>query len=246
MKKDCNNSKFRKHGILFSILGQKRKRHAVHRSYSGMHSCQCERLVCLRDPETTCTTAFMVLMKTFHFMKNLPSFQHLPVNDHLILLHNHWVPLFILGLAQEGFSFEVQDFLAASILRNILLNSPERNHRYLPTLAEVNNLKSFLKTLWSLDPSIKEYVYIKGAILFNPGVPGLQSSAVIAEHHEELERALLPVNVTGHPRDQHRFTDILTTASSLQTEAQSLVTELFIRPITGQIHLQQLFNDVSQ
>ncbi|XP_073714330.1 nuclear receptor subfamily 0, group B, member 2b [Misgurnus anguillicaudatus] len=145
----------------------------------------------------------MVLMKTFHFMKSLPSFQHLPVNDRLILLHNRWVPLFILGLAQERFSFEVWDFPAASILRNILLNSPERNHRYLPTLAEVSKLKSFLNTLWSLDPSLKEYAYIKGAILFNPGVLGCRP-------------------------------------------ARSLLTNLFIRPITGQTHLQELFNDVSE
>ncbi|KAK7124684.1 hypothetical protein R3I94_018913 [Phoxinus phoxinus] len=230
-------------GILFSILS--RKRDFVHFSYPETHRCHCERLVCLKNPHTTCHAAFGVLVKTIYFLKSLPSFQNLPLNDRLVLLQNRWVPLFLLGLAQEHMTFEVWEFPASSILRNILINGQQKSHDCPPTLAEVDKLKMFLNKVWCLDLSLKEFAYLKGAILFSQDVPGLKSWAVIAGLQEEAQRALHRLIICHHhPRDRHTFMDMLFTASTLQMEARSLVTELFFRPITGQTDLQELFNEI--
>lgn len=165
MKKYVN--KQHPHGILFSILS--RKRDFAQFSYPETHRCHCERLVCLKNPHTTCHAAFGVLVKTIHFLKSLPPFQNLPLNDRLVLLQNRWVPLFILGLAQEHMTFEVWDLPASSILRNILMNGQQKLDDCPSTLAEVDKLKMFLNKVWSLDLSLNEYAYLKGAILFSQG-----------------------------------------------------------------------------
>lgn len=105
-------------------------------------------------------------------MKNLPAFNQLPLNDQFLLLKNCWAPLLILGLAQEHVDFEVADTPADSMLKKILLNgqeSPEME-REQPTMAGVSKLRSCLKKFWSLDLSPKEYAYLKGTTMFNPGM----------------------------------------------------------------------------
>ncbi|KAK2887285.1 hypothetical protein QQF64_013683 [Cirrhinus molitorella] len=231
------------HGILFSILNHKCD--FVHVSYPKTHSCHCKRLVCLRNPEITCRAAFGVLIKTINFMKSLPSFQNLLLSDRLILVQNRWVPLFILGLAQEQVNFEVWDFPAASILRNILMNGQQNSDNCPPTLAEVHKLKTFLHKVWSLDLSLKEYSFLKSAILFSQDPPGLRSSAVMAGLQQEAQRALQMLILSHpHPRDHCTFMDMLFMASALQMEAQSLVTELFFRPIAGQMDFHELLYEM--
>ncbi|KAL0165809.1 hypothetical protein M9458_037653, partial [Cirrhinus mrigala] len=152
-------------GILFSILTHKCD--FAHLSYPKTRGCHCKRLVYLRNPEITCRAAFGVLIKTINFMKSLPAFQNLPLNDQLVLVQNRWVLLFILGLAQEQVTFEVRDVPATSILRNVLMNGHQKSDDCLPTLAEVHKLKTFLHKVWCLDLSLKEYSCLKAAILFS-------------------------------------------------------------------------------
>lgn len=104
-------------------------------------------------------------------MKNLPAFNQMPQKDQFSLLRSCWAPLFILGLAQERVEFEVTDTPADSMLKKILLNRQERyeTEREQPTMAGVSKLQSCLKKFWSLDLSPKEYAYLKGITIFNPG-----------------------------------------------------------------------------
>lgn len=58
----------------------------------------------------------------------------------------------------------------SSILRQILLGPGlTEKEADQPTLAGVNRLRACLRQLWNLDLSPKEYAYLKGALLFNPG-----------------------------------------------------------------------------
>ncbi|KAF4100110.1 hypothetical protein G5714_018306 [Onychostoma macrolepis] len=233
----------RPRGILFSILN--RECDFAHFGYPDTRSCHCKRLVCLRNPETTCRVAFGVLIKTIHFMKSLPSFQTLALRDRLVLVEKRWVPLFLLGLAQEHVTFEVRAVPAANILRNILMNGRQKSDDCPPTLAGAHKLKTFLNKVWSLDLSLKEYSCLKGAILFSQDAAGLRSSAVMAGLQEEAQRALHMLILSHpHPTDHRTFTDMLFMASALQMEAQSLVTELFFRPIAGQMDLHKLLHEM--
>lgn len=163
--------------ILFNILSQMdtSKRSQDILSYSSIpHRCNCEqrRTVCLKDPSEICKDTSAVLVKTIQFMKNLPAFNQMPPNDQFSLLKSCWAPLFILGLAQEHVDFEVKDTPADSMLKKILLNrqSSPGMEREQPTMAGVSKLKSCLKKFWSLDLSPKEYAYLKGTAIFNPGM----------------------------------------------------------------------------
>lgn len=163
--------------ILYNILSQMDNSKPSHNSFnynSVPHRCNCDlrRTVCLKRPSEICKEASAVLVKTIHFMKNLPAFNQLPLSDQLSLLKSCWAPLFILGLAQEHVVFEVTDTPADSMLKKILLNhqeSPEME-REQPTMAGVSKLKSCLRKFWNLDLSPKEYAYLKGTTIFNPGV----------------------------------------------------------------------------
>lgn len=162
--------------ILYNILSQMESRDP--RQSNRKHGwrprgCACDRRqrVCLKRPSHACQQASVVLLKTVHFMRNLPAFNQLPPNDQVSLLHRCWPPLLILGLAQEGVSFEVTDRPADSLLKKILLNGQESldREREQPTMAGVSKLKSCLKRFASLDLSPKEYAYLKGTMIFNPG-----------------------------------------------------------------------------
>lgn len=86
------------------------------------------------------------------------------------MLRHCWVPVFVLGLAQEKIVFEVTDVPNSSILRKILLGPGlTEKEADRPTLAGVHKLRTCLHHLWNLDLSPKEYAYLKGALLFNPG-----------------------------------------------------------------------------
>lgn len=177
----CFSEKVRQpNAILFNILSRQNTNRCTSRDSlnygTAAHGCHCEpqRMVCLESPAETCQLASGVLVKTIHFMKSLPSFQQLPDKDQLSLLKGCWVPLFVLGLAQEGVNFEVTDTPAVSMLKRILLNGqrprgPADVERAQPTMAGVHKLKTCLNKFWSLDLSPKEYAYLKGTMLFNPG-----------------------------------------------------------------------------
>lgn len=163
--------------ILYNILSQmdNSKPNQNCLNYNSIpHRCNCElrRTVCLKRPSEVCKEASAVLVKTVHFMKNLPAFNQMPPNDQFILLKSCWAPLFILGLAQEQVNFEVTDTPADSMLKRILLNRQESPdmERKQPTMSGVSKLRSCLKKFWSLDLSPKEYAYLKGTTIFNPGM----------------------------------------------------------------------------
>ncbi|XP_059411421.1 nuclear receptor subfamily 0, group B, member 2b [Carassius carassius] len=220
-------------GLLFSILNRECD------GYPDTRGCHCQRLVCLRNPETTCRVAFGVLIRTIHFMKSLPSFRKLALRDRLVLVEKRWVALFLLGLAQEHVTFEVRVVPAASILRNILMSGRQKSDECRPTLGGVQKLKTFLNKVWSLDLSLREFAGLKGAVLFSPDAAGPRSSEEMAGLQEEAQRAL-----HTWPTDQRSLTHLLFMASALRAEAQSLVTELFFRPIAGQMDLHKLLHEM--
>ncbi|XP_042151429.1 nuclear receptor subfamily 0 group B member 2 isoform X1 [Oncorhynchus tshawytscha] len=275
MKSTCHCSGYREqqhqpHTILYNILSRADSNYSNNDSlinnnqvnqynYNKMmpHNCHCKRqqVVCLKNPEGTCQMTSDVLVKTICFMKSLPSFSQLPVEDQLSLLRYCWVPLFSLGLAQERTVFEVKDVPQASMLRRILLNGQgpqseeeqeveDEGKRLLPTLAGVHKLRSCLNRLWTLDLSPKEYAYLKGAMLFNPDVPGLRTTVFINSLQQQAQRALQEVVLTLHPGDLGRFSCILLSTSDLQTVTQSLITELFFRPVIGQADLFNLLREM--
>ncbi|XP_043972414.1 nuclear receptor subfamily 0 group B member 2a [Gambusia affinis] len=249
---DCSNSGDRLlNPILYNILSQMDKggpsQDTFHHS-SAPHRCNCEvrRTVCLVRPSEVCKEASAVLVKTVHFMRNLPAFKQLPPGDQYALLKSCWAPLFILGLAQEHVNFDVTDVPADSMLKKILLNrqeSPE-TEREQPTMAGVSKLRCCLKKFWSLDLSPKEYAYLKGTTIFNPDVPELQAGLFVEGLQQEAQHALSEVVQLLHPGHQERFARILLTASMLQGITPSLITELFFRPVIGQANLLELLVDM--
>ncbi|XP_032391637.1 nuclear receptor subfamily 0 group B member 2 [Etheostoma spectabile] len=207
------------------------------------YNCHCEqrRTVCLKDPKATGQVAAGVLEKTICFVKSLPSFSQLPSQDQSSLLRHCWVPLLVLGLAQEKIVFEVTDVPNSSILRQILLGSGLTGKEAdLPTLAGVHKLRSCLYQLWNLDLSPKEYAYLKGALLFNPAVHGLSALLSVEGLQQEAQRALREAVHLLHPEDPTRLSHVLLAAYSVQTIKHSMVTELFFKPVIGNSNVLNL------
>lgn len=146
-------------------------------------ACSCgstRRRGVLRSPQVTCKAASAVLVKTLRFVKNVPCFRELPDDDQLMLIRSGWAPLLVLGLAQDRVDFETTETVEPSMLQRILTGAPERQgeaHGCQPgrgagggvSVLDIEAIKAFLKKCWSVDISTKEYAYLKGAVLFNPG-----------------------------------------------------------------------------
>ncbi|XP_044527310.1 LOW QUALITY PROTEIN: nuclear receptor subfamily 0 group B member 2 [Gracilinanus agilis] len=227
------------HAILYSLLSRSR-------GPSPHAHCLCarSRTVCLRAPQHTCLAAAGVLAKTVAFLRNLPSFGLLPPGDQRLLLANCWAPLFLLGLAQDSVTFEVTEMPAPSMLKKILLEerSPEPQ-RPQPTLAGVHRLQCCLHTFWSMDLSPKEYAYLRGAILFNPDTPGLQTASYIKGLHREAEQALQEALALHHPVDRGCFARILLVASTLKSIPPALLSSLFFHPMFGDADITSFIVD---
>ncbi|KAE8282334.1 Nuclear receptor subfamily 0 group B member 2 [Larimichthys crocea] len=237
------------HTILYNILSGKESGYLNTKlnHHATAHNCHCEqrRTVCLKYPKATCQVASSVLVKTICFVRSLPSFSQLPSGDQSLLLRHCWVPLFLLGLAQEKIVFEVTDEPNSSILRQILLG-PQLTERKddRPTLAGVHKLRTCLHHIWDLDLSPKEYAYLKGALLFNPAVHGLSALLLIEGLQQEAQKALQEVIHGRHPEDTVFFGHVLLAASTIQTVSHSLVTELFFKPVIGNTNMLHLLTDM--
>lgn len=172
-------------------------------------SCSTQRRVALKNPQVACKAASAVLVKTLRFVKNVPCFQELPLDEQLVLVRSCWAPLLVLGLAQDRVHFETVETTEPSMLHRILTNKrcdeEQRRRRQLqllretqgeleqscgngngsggggnaklPSAAEIQSIKGFLAKCWSLDISTKEYAYLKGTVLFNPGKPTVFGSS---------------------------------------------------------------------
>lgn len=144
-------------------------------------ACSCgstRRRGVLRSPQVTCKAASAVLVKTLRFVKNVPCFRELPEDDQLMLIRSAWAPLLILGLAQDRVDFETTETVEPSMLQRILTGLPNRHGEVVAgqnraaagvSVIDIEAIKAFLKKCWSVDISTKEYAYLKGAVLFNPG-----------------------------------------------------------------------------
>uniref|UniRef100_A0A8C5JN48 NR LBD domain-containing protein n=1 Tax=Junco hyemalis TaxID=40217 RepID=A0A8C5JN48_JUNHY len=211
--------------------------------------CPClDRRVVLRTPEATCRRASEVLLKTSTFIRNLPSFYHMPWEDQFVLIQQNWVPLFVLGMAQEGVDFDLREVPATSLLKKILLNQSSTAMNELgsssagASFTEVQKMKNLLRKLWDLDISAKEYAYLKGIILFNSGnpiQPGLPASPWGCGIHNTSGRAVS----TPHHSDSKgflRFASILQLITCLRDIDVDAIEELFFRPILGEATLNVL------
>ncbi|NXJ69046.1 NR0B2 protein, partial [Rostratula benghalensis] len=198
------------------------------------------RRAVLKTPESTCRRASEVLLKTLTFIRNLPSFYHLPWEDQLILIQQNWAPLFVLGMAQEGVDFDLREISAPSLLKTILLNQSLTASSELgssspgASLAEAQKMKNLLWKFWDLDISAKEYAYLKGIILFNSGCLVLQCLPYIQTLQQEAQRALMEFISMMFNRNLGRFAWILQLVASLQDVDRDAIEQLFFRPILGE------------
>lgn len=175
------SSERRQNSILYSILkndsqsAQLGNQPRAPRLAVSMRACACgsKRKVSLRSPQTTCKAASAVLVKTLKFVKNVPCFRELPSDDQHTLVRSGWAPLLVLGMAQDRIDFETSETQEPSMLQRILTSGQDKqdnqSHHGGVALTDVQGIKMFLRKCWGLDISTKEYAYLKGAILFNPG-----------------------------------------------------------------------------
>ncbi|NWW79680.1 NR0B2 protein, partial [Climacteris rufus] len=237
------HGKDRHPAILYTLLSQNLQ------AGRARQRCLCHqrRTVCLRTPHVTCQAASGVLVKTINFMKNVAAFRLLPREDQLLLLDSCWVPLFLLGLVQEMVTFEVMEAPAPSMLKKILLSGQSKGQEpegTQPTLVAVQRLQGCLHTLWRLDLSPNEYTYLRGAILFNPDIPGLRAPLCIESLQREAQRALQELLQPLHPGDQGRFSRIFRVCSSLRSVPAALITDLFFRPVIGDADMGELLAEM--
>ncbi|XP_041111748.1 nuclear receptor subfamily 0 group B member 2-like [Polyodon spathula] len=175
----------------------------------------------------TSQAASEVLLKTMEFVKKLPSFLALVLQDQAKLLQAGWAPLFLLGLAQEKVDFHLAS-PKKSILLGILTEKQQQQGdsggQYREKLGKA---KEFLKGCWSLDISTNEYVYLKGIVLFSPAVPGLLCPHHIHYLQQEAKMTLQEHLSSLHPDAPSRLAQLLLTLDSLQAISARGITELF-------------------
>ncbi|NXF52526.1 NR0B1 protein, partial [Oceanites oceanicus] len=98
----------------------------------------------------------------------------------------------------------------------------------------------FLAKCWSLDISTKEYAYLKGTVLFNPDLPGLQCTQYIEGLQREAQAALNEHVRLIHRGDEARFAKLNVVLSLLRSINANVIAELFFRPIIGAVNMDDM------
>lgn len=147
--------------------------------------CSCaskSQLVAIRAPRLVFKAASEVLEKTFRFVKNVACFRVLPAEDQLRLVRHSWAPLLVLGMVQDSVDFDMVEKRQPSLLHTILTHSEERQQSGPAEIQDpgvpvwaAEGIKRFLVRCRGLRISVKEYAFLKGAILFTPGKKQLLS-----------------------------------------------------------------------
>ncbi|MBN3316010.1 NR0B1 protein, partial [Atractosteus spatula] len=239
----------RQNSILYSILKNDKQTELHARVHQGIaqQACSCgsKKKVTLRCQQITCKAASAVLVKTLKFIKNVPCFRELPGDDQLLLVRHCWAPLLVLGMAQDRIDFETTETPEPSILERILTNGqgtqedPHQQNNLL-SISEIQGIKAFLGKCWGLDISTKEYAYLKGAVLFNPDLPGLHCQHYIHGLQREAQQALNEYVKMVHREDPARFAKLFITLSMLRNINANVITELFFRPLIGTVNMEDL------
>ncbi|XP_069706054.1 nuclear receptor subfamily 0 group B member 1 [Phaenicophaeus curvirostris] len=239
----------RRHGsILYNILRSEER--AAPPAGPGPRRCPCgsRRRLSLRSPQAACKAASAVLVKTLRFVQNVPCFQELPLDEQLLLVRSCWAPLLVLGLAQDRVHFETVESAEPSMLQRILTarrrgeQPPGRAPRgpRLPAPGGIQTVQGFQAKCWSLDISTKEYAYLKGTVLFNPDLPGLQCTQYIEGLQREAQQALNEHVRLIHRGDEARFAKLNVVLSLLRSINANVIAELFFRPIIGAVNMDDM------
>ncbi|XP_056416770.1 nuclear receptor subfamily 0 group B member 1 [Hyla sarda] len=265
----CSVDNRRHSSILYNILkneehkdSHKGKKDDHTGGYGQGCSCGSQKKVSLKSPQVTCKAASAVLVKTLRFVKSLPCFQELPLADQLLLVRSCWAPLLVLGLAQDKVDFETVETSEPSMLQRILTDrhgaerKQNQDHQeallhgnnlqqqqkvmHLPTATEIRWIKEFLEKCWSLGISTKEYVYLKGIVLFNPDLSGLHCARYIQGLQQEAHQALNEHVKMIQRWDHARFTKLIIVLSLLRSINPNAIAELFFRPIIGSVNMDDM------
>ncbi|KAM3930171.1 nuclear receptor subfamily 0 group B member 2-like [Leptodactylus fuscus] len=246
----CQCNKDPVNSILYQMLnsGSTSKTNLNQHVCNPNRGCPCDgnRKVLLRNPEVICKRASDVLLKTVTFIRNLPSFYQLIQDDQILLVRKCWAPLFVLGLAQERVEFEWEELSMPSLLKTILLNQSSnageiilRSDAGVP-FREVQRLQIFLHKLWSLDICTKEYAYLKGMVLFNPRIRGMRFPQYVQTLQLEAQQTLMEFTSVMQNMSHIRFTRMMEALDVLKAIDSETITELFFRPISGEVNLEDL------
>ncbi|XP_042548371.1 nuclear receptor subfamily 0 group B member 1 [Dipodomys spectabilis] len=223
-------------------------------------SCGSPRLVSLKSPQVVWEAAAAGLLKTLRFVKYLPCFQVLPLDQQLVLARSCWAPLLMLELAQDRIHFETLEISEPSVLQRIFTtrgqetqgqeppplptgqprSAPPPEIVQLPWATTVQAMKNFLVKCWSLNISTKEYAYLKGTILFNPDLPGLQCVKYIQGLQWRTQQ-ILSEHIKTTQRDyQGRYVDLNSALYLLKFINADVIVELFFRPIIGTVSMDDM------
>ncbi|XP_033472172.1 nuclear receptor subfamily 0 group B member 1-like [Epinephelus lanceolatus] len=230
--------------ILYSILNR-----GTEETPAAHQLCSCaskRKLVATRAPHLVFKAASEVLVKTFKFVKNVPCFRGLPAEDQLRLVRNSWAPLLVLGMVQDSVDFDTVETQQPSLLHRILTHSKERQQRAPAEIqhpgvpvSDAEGIKMFLVRCRGLRISVKEYAFLKGAILFTPEVTELECRDYIQALHTEAERALYEHVRTACRGNVGRFGRLRAVLSTLRSMDPEAVAGLFFRPVTGRSSIDE-------
>ncbi|XP_008300586.1 nuclear receptor subfamily 0 group B member 1-like [Stegastes partitus] len=235
--------------ILYSILNRGARCPQGRAETPAAHQlCPCaskRKLVAIRAPQLVFKAASEVLVKTFRFVKNVPCFRGLPAEDQLRLVRNSWAPLLVLGLVQDSVDFDTVETQQPSLLHRILTHDKERQQRSAAEIqdpgvpvGDVEGIKMFLVKCRGLRISVKEYAFLKGAILFTSATE-LECRDYIQALQREAERALYEHVRTVYRGNAGRFGKLRVVLNTLRSMDREAVAGLFFRPVTGRSSIDE-------
>ncbi|CAF2572971.1 unnamed protein product [Rotaria sp. Silwood2] len=186
-----------------------------------------------------CESASRILFQSIDWIKNNTCFQTLESQTQIILLQNHWLPLFILSLLQCSSTISLANILTALLAKKL-------DNNELNKWLELRRIQALFYEFDRLHVTDIEYAYLKLMSVFNPindtdyilsyDQIDAYRTLTYKELHDYINDRLISTSYEEYCGDSERLGRLLLKLPSLAELDTSIIEELFFVGLIVQIH----------
>ncbi|CAF1640892.1 unnamed protein product, partial [Adineta ricciae] len=190
-----------------------------------------------------CESASRILFQSIDWIKNHACFQTLEAQIQIVLLQNHWLPLFILSLLQCSPTISLANILTTLLAKKLVNNE---SNKWL----ELRRIQSLLYEFDRLHMTDIEYAYLKLIVVLNPS----NSTECISSYdqidayrmltykelHDYINDRNLSTSYEDYSSDSERLGRLLLKLPSLAELDTSIIEEIFFVGLIGSVQIHKI------
>ncbi|CAF0901894.1 unnamed protein product [Adineta steineri] len=190
-----------------------------------------------------CESASRILFQSIDWIKNNTCFQTLEAQIQIILLQNHWLPLFILSLLQCSSTINLANILTALLAKKLVNNE---SNKWL----DLRRIQALLYEFDRLHVTDVEFAYLKLISVFNPSnnteciasYDQIDAYRILTykELNDHINDRIISTSYEEYSGDSERLGRLLLKLPSLAELDTNIIEEIFFVGLIGSVQIHKI------